>query len=483
MTKEKKIAIVIIAIVLLIVGSVTAHMIWRNHIYTQATLRLENGDYEQAEELFLKLHDYKDSHDMVQETLYRKAIYKKENRKFEESISLFQSVQDYKDSKDLMKETIYLFGIDAFEKKDYDKAIEQFEKVIPYKDTSDRRVESYYQRGLLRMENQNFADAATDFKEIGEYKDAKEQLIEANYQNALSSMEKGDYTQAITLFEKIDNYRDAKEQIKESNYQIAVKMLDDNAGKAREKLIELGNYKDVKSLLKNFKYVLIKEEGANSLGKQTITYQYNSKGLLTEKKEKMPNSQKTTVYNYDSNGKLVQEKDDKGTTSYVYYENVEMASKGNETVKTTYNEQGRRKEEIITNADGSYTKITYAYYEHENGKIRCEDKYAFEYTKDGQLYSHWTWGTYYDKKENKERRWIDVYNRNTLERRILYEYFNEYDAKGNLEYVTEYIDGKLSTTDEYKYDDFGNKIYWYRKSTGYESVTNYSYDYIYVSGK
>lgn len=72
--------------------------------YSSAISLSENGQYEQAIELFQELGNYKNSPVWVKETKYQKAFDLLKNEAIDEAITIFEEIGDYKDSSDVVEE-------------------------------------------------------------------------------------------------------------------------------------------------------------------------------------------------------------------------------------------------------------------------------------------------------------------------------------------------------------------------------------------
>lgn len=66
--------------------------------YEKAVSLYEEGDYDEAKEIFVKLGEYEDSATMVKACDYSKAVKLYEAKDYDNSISIFESIKEYEDS-------------------------------------------------------------------------------------------------------------------------------------------------------------------------------------------------------------------------------------------------------------------------------------------------------------------------------------------------------------------------------------------------
>ena len=71
--------------------------------YQEALNQFNNGNYNQAAEIFKCIIDYKNSKEMITECIYSEARYKYSTRDYEKAIELFKSIPTYKNSKNMLE--------------------------------------------------------------------------------------------------------------------------------------------------------------------------------------------------------------------------------------------------------------------------------------------------------------------------------------------------------------------------------------------
>ena len=156
--------------------------------YSKALTAMENGNYQEAKEIFTSLGDYQDSQKMLKECeneiVYQEAISLEENKQYEEAIKLFISLRTYKGSSTHAEKARVKYIEQLYEQADYKKAF----------------------------------DILSDSSDIG----PNDQLFRlVVYAYAEECLKKAEYEDAIVLFELISDYRDSQDKINEAKYSYA----------------------------------------------------------------------------------------------------------------------------------------------------------------------------------------------------------------------------------------------------------------------
>ena len=320
---------------------------------------------------------------------------------------------------------------------------------------------------------------------------------------------------------KAGRYKDALALIESGDYEAA-----------RTMLVKLGDYKDAKELLGNFRYVLLTEEtdsfaaDGREIGKYVYTYTYSDDGRLlswvmtNETYEfvydenrnliqiRRTTSEGTGLYNeyaYDEKGQLIKETSYTGTMPLSGYEYtyddegnvIRKVSLYNDhlvlpymqvryTVENTYDEENRLTSAVMTWSGGSVDRVNYIY--DESGKLIREEKptdegpvVLVEYTYDerGNLLKEaresytveWT----YDQNGNLIKHWqYDTQYSAAVE--FLHEY--TYDQNGNLlKEQSTYNNERVLVTVEYTYDESGNLQREHKEVKERKDLDTYTYVY------
>lgn len=344
-------------------------------------------------------------------------------------------------------------------------------------------------------------------------------MVEKNnaYKDALALMDAGQYEEAIKAFTALDGYKDSTEQIQlaenaiaeiaraeelEATYNNAIQLLESdvsaNENEAYHILMELGDYKDAKELLADFRYAIITEATENFVEDYTWFYEYDASGFLTAKGD--------TVYSYDDNGRLIKEADlfDWQTTEYWYNDNG--------TLKMT-------KHAISQSESSNKTDYTTIECDNQGYPIRIANEFTgdvwdYEYNRadDGEIDSIRVSHRYYGRSDSDAEIIIDMSKYDSRELppsadqgfplfwivnedgskktsyRLDHNYFDgiiieekdtyEYDSYGNLtrKKLYDYYDYSY----ENSYDEMGNLTQTIRKGSTAAVTYNYIYGYIYT---
>jgi len=147
------------------------------------------------------------------------------------------------------------------------------------------------------------------------------------YNDALALMEAGQYEQAINSFTALGGYKDSQEVLSsaqkaksiEDKYNRAIELMNSNnsqnENEAYQLLLALGEYKDAPALLSDFQYVVISE----NTDTYERTYEYDSRGLLTEKC--YVGGDTTPKIYYDEDGRIIKEINADFPTEFFYNDN------------------------------------------------------------------------------------------------------------------------------------------------------------------
>lgn len=280
-------------IVLIILGSVTLIFIiaavvlfmlftsYRNKIekYNKAQTLFEQGNYEEAEDLFDELGDFENSaqyaaeaekeEEMAEDYEEGKALMVAEN--YDAAIVAFAKLGDYKDSAALVEECknekAYKQAVELMNAKSYDAAIAAFTALAGYKDSDALAAQcgnaKIYDQAKGLYDGGNYAEALELFNSISDYEDSADMavncrrtILSINMKNAMANdnyklakkllgsediglAEPGEKQDLESWIEKVDNYRAAKKAKKKKRFYTAY-----------SKFKLAGNYKDAKKLAK-----------------------------------------------------------------------------------------------------------------------------------------------------------------------------------------------------------------------------------------
>lgn len=123
-------------LVVLFVIAIVGFFTIKSSQYKQALLCFEAGNYEEAEQLFIKLNHYKDAPQYVYECQYVQAESSWRQGEYTEAIKLFEQLGSYKDSLLYATKCHYENAKLLYEKAEYEEAKQEFSLAGDYSDTS-----------------------------------------------------------------------------------------------------------------------------------------------------------------------------------------------------------------------------------------------------------------------------------------------------------------------------------------------------------
>lgn len=143
---------------------------------------------------------------------YRKANSLFENGDYEEAYNIYQSLGEYKDTAELSNECQYQIAKNKLNLHQYDDAKEIFTSLCTYKDSSVLSSECTYQKVLTLIEQRDFYSALNELTSISDYKDSAELILLTNnwivYQQAQQQIQKRNYDEALELLSQIKGFQD-----------------------------------------------------------------------------------------------------------------------------------------------------------------------------------------------------------------------------------------------------------------------------------
>lgn len=173
--------------------------------YIEAKALLEDGRYEEAEEIFAQLDSYKDSKNLFRECNYQEAETLFISREFQEAKELYLKIERYKDSHEKILECTYNIAYSYYQEGDYFAAAELLYEPgtgqLLHKESDvlrKRMVEEnrnwFLQRAKEEFTNGNFDNADKCYHYIGgEYQLSDKEKVDY-YLNTFMRMIQGEYT-------------------------------------------------------------------------------------------------------------------------------------------------------------------------------------------------------------------------------------------------------------------------------------------------
>lgn len=133
---------------------------------------------------------------------------------YEEASQIYSSLDVYNDSESRLIKSRYLQGKKLFFEGEYSEAAKYFLLVGDYLDGQDLYRESRYLLGEQYRREGQFARAANQFASLAGYKDADLQLIASTYDHAKQNYQASEITKAKLGFQNIKHYKDASAYLK-----------------------------------------------------------------------------------------------------------------------------------------------------------------------------------------------------------------------------------------------------------------------------
>ena len=200
----------------------------------------EAGEYEKAESGFASLGDFHDSRKLADECARKQQVQNYEKAKtlfeaqdYKAAASIFSGLGNYEDSGNY---AVYCNGMNAFSDGEYRKAQDLFLSVSGFLDadkwaeaSSMMEKETIYREALEKFENGEYQTALGLFQQISGYEDATSYI---HYTEGLIALNEKKYTAAATAFRSVAGFKDADELTRLSverqmsqQYQEAVKLF------------------------------------------------------------------------------------------------------------------------------------------------------------------------------------------------------------------------------------------------------------------
>jgi serine/threonine protein kinase len=143
--KKSRSRIMLASVFALIITSIFGYFgyqsIFKDEIqYSKAIADLENGNYEEAKQIFERLVDYKETQSYLKEARYLIGKEYFETGNFQQALVSFKFVRHYKDSEVYLEESNYQVGLELFSGQKYQEAFDIFETI----DISHKETKKYY---------------------------------------------------------------------------------------------------------------------------------------------------------------------------------------------------------------------------------------------------------------------------------------------------------------------------------------------------
>ena len=220
-SKKRKLIPIFLALIIIITGSVGGFYAVRRHqqekTYLQAEKYFEQKDYSAAKKLFIQLGVYRDSTEWVSKCDIQpeldSAAQLMEQGQYEQAREIFQKYKLEENS----NECTYQLAISYADAKEYAKSLQEFEKIPSYKDVTEKMRAVTYDYALLLYNKQQYEDAQICFQYTSDYKNATEFIEKCNIGIKYEKC-KLDSTESNSYDNPIDYYSAIEEQIMEGYF-------------------------------------------------------------------------------------------------------------------------------------------------------------------------------------------------------------------------------------------------------------------------
>lgn len=252
--KKRVIAAVAAIAVLVLAGGayVGATRIAPQMKYQRAVEAFNKGEYQQAEEGFLALADYRDSDDYVLKCRYENALAQLEEGGAEQIAAAreaFVALGDYEGAAAMVNECDYRAALLLMAENDREAATAIFDELGDYQDSAKMIQRMQYLDAEDLLANGDYEKARAIFESLGEYDDAIGRVQETWYRQAEAAIDAGDAEAALDCLNEIPDYAEAVELGKRAHYVRATELRDaDDVSAAAAEFALAGDYEDAAQL-------------------------------------------------------------------------------------------------------------------------------------------------------------------------------------------------------------------------------------------
>ena len=162
-----------------------------SQMYKQAQQYMDEGNYEEAESIFVSLGGYKDSSDQGKLAKAEKLL---------QDVDSFIKNTDYQSAYNLLSDANEMI----------EKIPAELQGDLSSR-SAERRKEIIYQSAKIFIDQKKYKNAIKNLKSTKGYKDSDELLIGTEYQYAVEQMEDKDYKKALSLLKDVGDYEDSIE--------------------------------------------------------------------------------------------------------------------------------------------------------------------------------------------------------------------------------------------------------------------------------
>ncbi|MFW5878343.1 MAG: tetratricopeptide repeat protein, partial [Myxococcota bacterium] len=193
--------------------------------FRRAGQLMDEGEFEQAAELYLALVEEAPEHRFSDNALFNAALCYEKLMRFESALGLYERIfREYPES-DLADQTLFLVAFNAQKAFDYEKAIETYMLLVEDYPSSEQHEAALYNAGTLLYFLQRYGEAARQFHRFARTYPDSEDTPRLLLRAADAQEKQGNPRGAIAAYQEfIRRYRNVEKvasQVVEARLQIA----------------------------------------------------------------------------------------------------------------------------------------------------------------------------------------------------------------------------------------------------------------------
>lgn len=191
--------------------------------YQEALRLMENGQYSEADIIFVGLKTYEDSAELSKKCNYQIAYAYMDEQQYMKAADLFKELGDFQDSETMVNENMYLYAKVQEKEGTYKIAEDIYSYLGSYKDSSTLLTNVMYKRADAFVKNGKYNDAITIYKKLED----EEKIKQTTYLIAERQLKNGQVIEAIDSFKELGDYQDASERAESLNKEYIQNLKND----------------------------------------------------------------------------------------------------------------------------------------------------------------------------------------------------------------------------------------------------------------
>ena len=189
----------------------------------RARMLLEQGDWQGAQEAMTLLpEDYEGREELDRKARMAQATALKEEGQYEEARELFLTLTDYPGAREQASSCLYEPAQQLMGEGDWDRTIEMLSGIQDYLNSREMTLECHYHKAEDLLETGDTEGASKEFLLAGDWSDAQAQYKSLIYARAGILYAAGDIKGAQSLYASIPDYLDSNTRNQACRYRQAV---------------------------------------------------------------------------------------------------------------------------------------------------------------------------------------------------------------------------------------------------------------------